>query len=80
MLERIIVLLKKILGDKAEDVPITAETDIFSDLGFQSLSIISLVVLCEAEFGVELSSQIGSIADVSKVSELIALIESCDGI
>lgn len=76
MLDQIRSILERVLNGNSGTVLITRETNIFSDLGMQSLSVIVLISLCEAEFGVELASKIESVDQISTVGDLISFIRT----
>ena len=71
MIEKLTEILRENTGE--EDITITEDTVLITDLGLNSLDLVSLACSVEDEFDIEIPDR--AIKDIKTVRDVIALIE-----
>lgn len=72
MYEDFVSLLTKIVAVDIDWSQVTEATSLVSDLMIDSISLVSLVVLCEEKFGVDLSD---ALADLDTIGDVLRVLE-----
>lgn len=70
--EDFVALLAKIVAVDVDWSQVTEETSLVSDLMIDSIALVSLVVLCEEKFGVDLTD---AVADLDTIGDALRAIE-----
>jgi acyl carrier protein len=71
MQERVASILSKVTGIKSDFL--TPDLDLINDLGLSSLDVISLMVMFEEEFGIEIPDK--HIFDFSTVGDIVRYLQ-----
>lgn len=80
LLPRLTRQILAVMGaDDADSAGVRPGTRIVQDLGFDSISVVSLIFLCEDEFGVELSDRGNELLEIETAEQLAAFIAACGG-
>jgi len=66
--DRVKMIIKETLGCEEEDI--TLETNLFDDLGADSLDIIEMAVVIEEEFGLEMTNE-----EVNRLQTINSVVE-----
>lgn len=69
-------LINQVISIQIDPATIVDSTAIVSDLMIDSISLVSLVTLCEEHFEIDLSERVDEIADLVTVGDALALIAS----
>jgi len=71
MIEKLTEILRENTGE--EDITINEDTVLITDLGLNSLDLVSLACAVEDEFGIEIPDR--AIRNIKTIGDVIALIE-----
>jgi acyl carrier protein len=71
-----VALVKQIVAIPIDPAAIGRQTSITNDLMIDSISLVSLMTLCEEFFGVSLTEHADTIASMQTVGDALALISS----
>ncbi|HYD81454.1 MAG TPA: phosphopantetheine-binding protein [Paucimonas sp.] len=74
LLPDFIHLLSQVVSIDVDPASIGEKTELAGDLMLDSISLVSLVALCEERFRIDLSDQVDSIANIQTVGDALALI------
>lgn len=74
MRDRLIKIIKELVEDDI-DFNITSDIDLIDDVGFDSITIIQLIVSIETEFNIELEDYELMMQNIRKLNYLVELLE-----
>ena len=75
MLEKLSKLIFQVTKLDPDKVEITRETDFVKDLGMDSITLVSLVFLCEKQFDIPLSKHPDTLSSLTSVGKTLDFFE-----
>ena len=75
--ETLIELIEESLGQAVERASITNETRFLEDLGMDSITLITLLFLCEEKYGLDLSDRAEEVSKLYRFGECIRFMQEC---
>lgn len=76
LLPDLVHIINQVISIDIDPATIGDDTTIVNDLVIDSISLVSLVALCEEHFGIDLSTNVDAIADLVTVGDALGLIDS----
>ena len=73
-LERLKEIFKNVIGEDADTQAISERTNLFTDLGMNSIGMLYMALAVEEEFGISFSNE--DFTSFSTVGDVLAFIES----
>lgn len=74
IIEEFVAVLAKVVAINVDWSQVGEDTSMVSDLMIDSIALVSLIVLCEEKFGVDLAQRAETIADLETVGDALRLI------
>lgn len=65
-------------GEEGGDIVLTEDIDISRDTGFDSLGLVTFVLILEEKLGIDLDNYLGKIRECKKLQDVIDLVDEIE--